>query len=148
MVVYGWWQETDRGVAEPRIAAVVDPVGGRPRRFEFLVDPGADRTFVPRRCADELDLDLCAWDLVGDAFGVGSAGMPFYEGEADLLFLGRPGRKTVTASIGVFRDESVLDEPGLGRDILDLFAVVIDRRRDLVALLDETEHYRIGRSEH
>ena len=46
--------------------------------------------------------------------------------------------------MGIFEEEGVLDEPAPGRDVLDLFVVVLDRGRDLVALLDAEEPYTIG----
>lgn len=141
MVVYGWWEETDRGVSEPRVVAAVHPPGGCVRRFEFLVDSGADRTFLPRQCAEEFGIDLLALPLVGDAFGVGSNGLPYYEGEVRLSFRSGGGTVEVATEIGVFRDEGVLDLPALGRDVLDLFTVILDRRRDVVALLEAQEPY-------
>jgi hypothetical protein len=52
--------------------------------------------------------------------------------------------RPVQVTIGIFRDESLLDLPVLGRDVLDQFALVLDRRRDLVALLDPSQPAQIA----
>jgi hypothetical protein len=42
-----------------------------------------------------------------------------------------------------FTDPKALDMSVLGRDITNLFAVIVDRPQDLVCLLGQRQHYRI-----
>jgi hypothetical protein len=48
--------------------------------------------------------------------------------------------------VNIFLDPHASEVPLLGRDVLDNFAVICDRSKNYVILLDEPDIYRIERS--
>jgi hypothetical protein len=57
---------------------------------------------------------------------------------------GRPIR--INAEFAAFTDPSAIDRSILGRDILDLFDLIVSRRRDQVLLLAERHRYEVVRA--
>ena len=74
-----------------------------------------------------------------DAGGVGSGRLVYYQVGTELRFLMGQRMRPVQVTIGIFRDEGLLDLPVLGRDVLDQFALVLDRSRNIVALLEPSQ---------
>ena len=68
----------------------------------------------------------------------------YYKLNTEMRFLMGRGVRSVQLTIGIFRDEGVLELPVLGRDVLDEFALVLDRSRNIVALLEPSQPDQIA----
>jgi hypothetical protein len=118
---------------------------GIDRQFDFLLDTGADRTVI---CA--IDFEKLRLPSVRPVDQIGGVG-----GIADSV--------DVTTQIGLRRDDGqwitlrgtyaaclqrdALDMSVLGRDVLNMFAVIVDRGADHVMLLHGAHTYAIQRRE-
>jgi predicted aspartyl protease len=137
----GEWLQCDDGVVRPVIRADILTGDGLSRAAEFLVDTGADRTVISANVLESLNLQPePAEDRIG---GVG--------GFVDSV--------TVTTQIRLTRDDGgtaklrgaysacasyeALDMSVLGRDILEMLAVIVDRRANVVALLEGKHRYTV-----
>ena len=142
MRIDGLWYLCDDGVVRPVFQSEVMTAAGAWVKVPFLVDTGADRTVFSGDVLNTLQLGVMqtADRLVG-------AG-----GEIDSIIVETEIRLTQDDSArAVFRGHfagcanlEALDMSVLGRDILNLFAVIVDRPGDLVCLLSPRHFYEIG----
>jgi predicted aspartyl protease len=141
MRVNGEWYESDEGIVRPLIRADVLAADGSWRSAEFLVDTGADRTVLTAGLLTALRLQpLPTVDQLGGLGGV-----------AQSVLVRTQIRMTRDDGIPVvFRGEyaavtapEALDMSVLGRDITDLFAVVVDRPGNVICLLGQSHRYHI-----
>ena len=141
-MISGYFRLDDNGIMRPYIDLDVDfhaPLNGR-IRISFVVDTGADRTLLSAHVARDLErrfnFDIRSLRLDSPLGGIG--------GQVDTRSL------DVTLSQDRFwiaMPVSVIDAfPGpntapslLGRDMLDYFALFIERRTHSVFLLDAGE---------
>ena len=112
------------------------------RAAEFLLDTGADRTVI---AADVLErLSLPRNPLEGRIVGVGG----FVESATvttQIQFTRDDGQGVQFRGAYVAcTDQEALDMSVLGRDILDMFAVIVDRSADMVAMLGGNHYYTVG----
>ncbi len=137
----GEWLEGDDGIVRPVIRGQILASNGRWRTVEFLVDTGADRTV----------LSASAFRLLRLPFRVSEDGIGGIGGVTDSV--------TITAELQLLRDDGkwatfrgeyaactqyeFLDMSVLGRDIMNLFAVIVDRPANVVALIREAHIYAI-----
>ena len=137
----GEWLECDRGIIRPVIRGEILAGSGAWRSVELLVDTGADRTVISANVLNSLNLETGeAKDRIG---GVG--------GVVDSVTVRTPIRLTRNdGQKAIFRgeytactDHEALDMSVLGRDILDMFAVIVDRRAGVVAIIGGQHHYTI-----
>ena len=143
MLCQGEWSLCDDGIVRPIMQGRILDGSGMWRRVEFLLDTGADGTVISADVLEALNLQrIQPKDRIG---GVG--------GLADSV--------DVTTQIGLERDDGqwitlrgtyaaclqqeALDISILGRDILNIFAVVVDRPGDRVILLHGEDRYAIQR---
>ncbi|HEV3443270.1 MAG TPA: hypothetical protein VG099_01450 [Gemmataceae bacterium] len=144
MLISGRWLLCDDDIIRPIIEATVLAANGVWLPVEFLADVGADRTVfaAPLLAA----LALPAMPAPQPLGGVGGAvatvcidtqiRLPRHDGGA-VLFQGR---------FAAFTDPESLDMSVLGRDISNLFAVIVDRPGDVVCLLGQRHKYTISES--
>ena len=142
MRINGQWKHCDDDVVRPVMRAHLLSAAGDWLMAEFLLDTGADRT-------------------VFDARTFGKLGLPALEPEEDLSGLGGiTSSAMVETKMNLPRDDGqpviftsrfmAVTEPGaldlcvLGRDILDLFSVIVDRAGDVVCLLSQKHRYAIN----
>lgn len=144
MYIWGRYVQAERGAFEPRITAYLPNAIGSWHRFEFLIDSGSDRTFLPSDYAETLRIDLSTLPTTDNAVGVGSDRLAYYKLDTEMRFLMGRHIGHVQLTIGIFRDEGLLDLPILGRDVLDEFALILDRSRDIVALLEPSQPNQIA----
>ena len=144
MFIWGKYVQAERGAFEPRVQAYLPTATGLWHRFEFLIDSGSDHTFLPPDGAKTLRINLSALRTSDDAGGVGSNRLVYYKFDTELRFLMGGHMRPVPVTIGIFQDEGLLDLPVLGRDVLDQFALVLDRSRNLVALIDPSQPNQIA----
>ena len=141
MRIDGSWRLCDDGVIRPIFLGEVQAGGGSWVQATFLADPGADRTVFSADILRELGLPTEATD--DQLEGVG--------GKVATVLVATPIRLTSAAGVtvlfkGIFAavtDPAALDMSVLGRDISNLFALVVDRPQDVVCLLGQGHRYVI-----
>jgi predicted aspartyl protease len=141
MRIDGQWLLCDDGVERPVIHGELLAGGGQWEAVEFLVDTGADRTVLGAAMLRKLCLPPL--EAAEDLSGLG--------GVTDAVFVETTlhlPRETGTAVVfhsqfAAVTDPSALDLSVLGRDILDLFAVIVDRPGDVICLLSQRHRYAV-----
>ncbi|MEK7830140.1 MAG: retropepsin-like aspartic protease [Acidobacteriota bacterium] len=141
MQINGNWWLCDDGIVRPLITGDLLSGNGDWEITEFLVDTGADRTVINAATLAKLDLLP-----IGNNEGISGLG-----GEADSVLVSTEIRLIRETGVGViFRGEyaavtesAALDICVLGRDILGLFAVIVDQPNEIVCLLRQRHHYTI-----
>lgn len=137
----GQWLQCNDGAFRPVMCGEILTGAGKWYPLESLVDTGADRTVLT---ADILEiLNLTA---VASARQLGGLG-----GVAQSLTVSTQLRLTRDDGVKVaFRSDYVactsrdaLDMSILGRDILEMFALIADRKQDVLALLAGQHSYSI-----
>lgn len=133
MRMNGEWMTCEDGVVRPILRAEVLTGSGVWRSFDLLIDTGADRTVICKSIMDDLQLPSVTSDnQIGGLGGIAKAESVsttirlFREDGENALF-----RSVYIACI----DHEALDMSVLGRDILDLFALVADRSANVLAIL-------------
>ena len=107
----------------------------------FLIDSGADATFLDASCLQQIGTDPGAV-AEQTASGVGGKAAHLQIATA-LRFASEDGAKTFSGTIGIFTDPEVCDTPVLGRDVLDNFCVIFDRTRNTILLLAAPHDYEV-----
>jgi predicted aspartyl protease len=142
MRIDGEWLLFDEGVVRPVIRGEFLSGDGSWVRLPFLVDTGADRTVLSAAILTALRLQPIAdhEDISGLGGIVRSVVI-----ETPIRFSREEGRNKV-----VFRGQYVavteletLDVSILGRDITDLFALIVDRPSNVVCLIGQRHRYTI-----
>jgi hypothetical protein len=110
----------------------------------FLVDTAADRMVFSARILGALNLPTSIPPhRLG---GVGDEAVTVVV-ETQLRMTHEENRKAVCrGQFAAFTELEVLDMSVLGRDITNLFAVIVDRPRDFVCLLGQRHQYTILQS--
>ncbi len=114
---------------------------GEPRAVEFLVDIGADRTVLCAATAKELSLALVASEEMISGLG-GTTETAVVE---TVIQLWRETGVPVSfhGQFTAVTDAAGLEMNVLGRDIMDLFAVIVDRPGNVVCMLSQRHRYAI-----
>jgi len=143
MLCPGEWLLYDDGIARPIMRAEILDGNGVWRRIKFLVDTGADRTVISANAAAGLDLQcLQPQDRIEGVGGIAES--------ADIATRIRLARDdgqwiTLRGRYAACLRQEALDTSVLGRDVLNLFAVIVDRAADRVLLLHGDDRYAIQR---
>ncbi len=141
MLLPGYWLLCDDGVLRPVFQAKMVSTGGLPLTVEFLADTGADRTVLCAAILDNLGLPtLPASTRLG---GVGGATTTVLVSTTILLPRDDGGSAAFRGQFAAFTEAEALDMSVLGRDISNLFTLIVDRPRDLVCLLGSGHQYSI-----
>src|SRR5262245_9385537 len=141
MLINGLWYLCDDGVVRPVIRAQVQRPDGSWHEAPFLADTGGDVTVLSAEVLKALGGPPPEASL--RIAGVG--------GQSDATTVKTPirlatdggGWATLQGSWTAALSEEALDMSVLGRDILDIFALIVDRPRDVVCLLGQKHHYKI-----
>jgi Aspartyl protease len=138
----GSWRLCDDGIIRPVFSAAVRAVDGAWVPAIFLADTAADRTVLSEDLFRALGLP--AQSSIEHLGGVG--GVAPYVLVATAIRLHRETAATVLFSgqFAAFTDPAALDTSVLGRDITNLFALIVDRPQDLVCLLGQGHRYTIS----
>jgi hypothetical protein len=147
VIFYGTYR-FHHGAYRPFITAWVKSSRGEWVKASFLVDTGADETFLPQRSIAIFGIDTSGLDVRTDASGIGGTGVPYFQRQSQLL-LKSPGgqRRLFGGEINVFLNPHATSFPVLGRDVLDRFVVIFDRERNQVLLIDKPDGYKLVRAE-
>jgi predicted aspartyl protease len=141
MVIPGRWWLCRDGILRPVLEGRVLCANGAWRGVVLLVDTGADRTVLT---ADVLE-DLGQTPAAPDEQLAGAGGLFESVLVKTSVRMDRQdgGSVTVQGTFAAFRDRNVLDMSVLGRDILDIFPVIVDRPRNFVCLIGQGHKYVI-----
>jgi predicted aspartyl protease len=142
MRISGLWHLCDDGMVRPVILAEIMAGDGSWLKARFLVDTGADRTVLS---ADMLDaLHLQPTNSSDQLSGVGGIAESVVVETQIRLTQDDAGKAVFRGQFAGFIDPEALDMSVLGRDILNLFALIVDRPGDTVCLLGQKHFYTIG----
>jgi hypothetical protein len=142
MQINGAWSLFDDGTERPVVRGAALAGNNRWVAAEFLVDTAADRTVFSAGLLANLHLQpFPAQERLGGLGGV----TPSVIVETQLRF-----RREVGSGSVVFRGQfaavtelEALDISVLGRDIIGLFALIVDQPGHVVCLLGQRHRYRI-----
>lgn len=141
MLIEGSWRVCDDGAVRPIVEAAILAGEGTWVPDAFLVDPAADRTVICGETLGSLGLPLVSSPTQLEGVGgraecvlIDTQIRMIREAGATVVFKGR---------FAAFIDPAALDTSVLGRDITNLFALVIDRPQDQVCLLGKGHRYII-----
>jgi hypothetical protein len=144
MLLPGQWLLCDDGVLRPIFRGKIRASSGAMIPGEFLADTGADRTVLSAAILYNLALPTVpANKRLG---GVGGAVETVIVDTAIHLDRDDGGTAVFRGQFAAFTDPEALDMSVLGRDISNLFALIVDRQRDLVCLLGAGHQYSITTS--
>ena len=141
MRINGEWSVCEDGVVRPIVNGRVQTVMGEWVSADFLLDIGADCSVLNGDLLSQLGLPLLKSEEGLSGLGGGAASVVV---ETKLLLTRADGGTVVFSHRwAAVTDAGSLDLCILGRDITDLFAVIIDRPQDLVCLLNQRHRYTI-----
>jgi predicted aspartyl protease len=112
------------------------------RAFELLIDTGADRTVISANVLESLNTQTtAARDKIGGVGGLVDSVLV----NTQIRLSREDGQKaTFRSQYAACMEHEDLDMSVLGRDILEMFALVVDRRADVVAIIGGQHYYTIA----
>jgi hypothetical protein len=143
MRIIGEWLVCNDGVTRPVVRGKVKAADGSSRREEFLIDPCADRTVLGAGFMRKLGFSMipAPEDLILKGI-TGECGFVVARTVIELPS-DDGGVAAIRGEYAAFTDDSATDLSILGRDVLNIFDVIISRRRNQVLLLGENHSYRV-----
>jgi hypothetical protein len=142
MRINGEWLLCDDGIVRPIVRGDVQMASGDWFPCEFLVDVGADRTVLTATLLAFLAFDVATSGQLGGWGG----NAPMAEFVTRIRLTTQDGGDVLFR--GLFAtavDDGTLDIAILGRDITNIFAVIIDWPGDAVCLVRGNDRYQIVR---
>jgi len=143
MEVRGEWLLCDDGTVRPVIRGEVQTGDGSWLHVPFLLDTGADATVLDADTLTTLGLTTAPSGMrLGGVGGVVSSVLV-----TTVIRLSREDGVPIhlRGRYAAFTDLDALDMSVLGRDILNLFAVVVDHPGGSILLLRDRHAYRVER---
>lgn len=141
MRINGEWYACDDGMIRPTVVGRVRTGEGRWRKVRFLVDSGADWTMFSIDVVRGLRTTLEPAD-----FGIKGIGVSRDVAAISTLIRYPCEARTPAIIRGKFAaatEEGILDMSILARDVLNSFAVILDKQNDLVVLISKRHRYSI-----
>ncbi len=141
MRINGTWHTCDDGEFRPVMLGAMVAADGRWLSVPFLLDTGADRTVLASETYRRLGFVgvEAGWNLGG----VGGLAETVRVTSVVRFLCEDGGSATFRGDFSAFLEPDVLDMSVLGRDIMDMFAVIVDRPSDVVMLLGTNHRYSI-----
>src|SRR5262245_41279440 len=141
MVINGEWMICADGVSRPLIRGEMQTGNGEWESVAFLVDTGADRTVLSAPVLVTLGLPQA--DAPEHLGGLGgTTEMVTVESYLRLTKQDR-GKVNFRGRYAAVTEVDALDICVLGRDILGLFAVIVDEPQQVIFLLSQRHTYNI-----
>ncbi len=140
MVFHGAYDDMN-GVRRPYITVLVRTQHDTWIPLPFLIDSGADATFLDASCLQQMGVNPRT-GVEQTAQGVGGKAS-YMQVSTVLRFTSEEGTKTFTGTMGAFTDAEACDTPVLGRDVLDHFRLIFDRGRNAILLLSSPHDYEV-----
>jgi predicted aspartyl protease len=141
MRIDGEWNLCDDGILRPIIRCEVLAGDGFWRSTEFLVDTGADRTVFSANVLNSLHLKTSEVNkLIG---GVGGVVESVTINTIIRLTCDDSRIVTVRGEFSACIRQESLDISVLGRDIMGMFAAIIDQPGEVISLVREKHKYTI-----
>lgn len=136
----GEWLHCVDGETRPVICGELLGGDGVWREIEFLVDTGADRTIFTARAVEDSGLPHLAGNPIGGFGGIAQT----------VSFQGQFRIARDDGQYAVFRgqfaaciQEDALEMGVLGRDVLNMFALIADRRANMLTIIGQDHTYAI-----
>ena len=138
----GEWLRCDDGIIRPVIRAEILAGDGGWRAFELLIDTGADRTVISANVLESLNgQTTVAQDKIGGVGGLVNSVLV----DTQIRLSREDGQKaTFRSQYAACTEHEDLDMSVLGRDILEMFALIVDRRADVIAIIRGQHYYTIA----
>ncbi len=133
----------EAGTYRPYISADLLSPAKKWIMVDFLVDSGADETFLDYSYIKKLEIDTDGINVKDDVGGVGGTGVPYFQIDTTIKLISKRDTKVFSGTINIFLDPHSCTMPLLGRDVLDNFVTIFDRKQSSIFLLDESESYKI-----
>jgi hypothetical protein len=141
MYISGEWLLCDDGVVRPVIRGEVLASDGSWQRVVFLVDTGADQTVFSSGALAAIGLQRVVGHGRLGGLG-GSAGSVVVETQIRLT-REAAGKVLFRGRYFAVAEPEALDMSVLGRNITELFTIIVDRPGDVVCLLGQRHRYII-----
>src|SRR5262245_9711381 len=143
MEFVGEWHRFADGKVRPVLDVSARGADGVLRADRFLLDTGADRTIFSAFFLRTLGLPTTPPPAGHNLEGVGGPST-FALVRAEVAFWSASGHSTLTrGEFAAFLDPAASDHSILGRDLLQVFDVIVSRRRSEVRLLAGVHTYQI-----
>ncbi len=143
MVIAGSWQLCDDGLTRPVLRASIRASDGTLIADDFLIDSGADRTVFSAALMVRLQLPTRNLDSGTALCGVGGQTDSVLV-SATVQFLTQAGHPVrIHGEFAAFTDPTATDLSILGRDISDLFDLIISRRQSQILMIAGDHRYRV-----
>ena len=142
MRIDGEWLLFDDGVVRPVIRGEILSSDGSWVQAPFLVDTGADRTVFSAPVLEALHLEpVATQEGIGGVGGMARSVIV----ETQVRFRREEGGSRVVfhGQYAAVTELEPLEISVLGRDIIGLFALIVDRPGDVVCLLGQRHRYVI-----
>ena len=144
MIFKGRYSQTMWGnPLAPFVEAKVRATDDKWVKVFFLIDLGADGTYLPRKYLTILGPQPDEAQTKDDVTGIGGRRIEHVPFMTQIRFESDGTHRLFDLEIGVFTQEEALDVPILGRDVMNYFTLLCDVRANLVWLLDETERTQL-----
>ena len=143
MVIGGKWWRCDDGSVRPVVPVRVLAADGPFLPELFLVDTGADRTVFSADLLARLRTDVVSPGAGIALQGVGGKSAHVLVSTVVEFTRDDGGTATVRGEYAAFTDRAATDLSILGRYVLDLFDVLISKRREEVLLITANHKYRV-----
>ena len=144
MLIRGAWWVCSDGTPRPTIPTDVMDSHGLALHRQFLVDTGADSTVFSAALLGDLGLPTSPSPTGVSFQGIGGA-TPVVVVNAVLEFARDDGGTArVRGQFAAFTDSRATDMSVLGRDVLELFDVILSRRNNEVLLIAPNHTYTVA----
>ena len=144
MIFKGRYSQTDwDNLLAPFVEASIRTPDNKWIDVFFLIDLGADGTYLPSEYVMKLGLQLDEARTEDNVTGVGGQKVEYIPYTTQLRFKRGDDRRTFDLEIGVFTKEEALDLPILGRDVMNFFTLLCDVRANLVWLMDDVSRTQV-----
>jgi hypothetical protein len=116
VIFYGrYW--FNAGAYRPSLTAYGLSTDGRWVKHSFLLDTGADVTFLSRSSIAMLGIDTAGVTVKDNVGGIGGQGVPYFEYQTQIRLISPGGVRVLEGTLNVFLDPHAVEVPLLGRDI-------------------------------